>query len=386
MKIFIFTHDMDKGRERLKPWRTLTEVAKVMNEQKGMEAVILSSSDVQENNVREFQDISIIEIPKGNASIINYFANNPFDVLFYPIAWRDGLKSIHFLKEFKCSKIAYVPGGVYNFSGVFSLLFTAGFSITKPYILELITPKYLITRKFKKNGFTKIITFSSLTADFAKQSGWKEDEVVVSLPGKDSFNILKNDDTPLKKHNLLNRKFYLFMGAPEEIRGSIQLLKAFDKYAEQNSEALLVYLMRTDNHSNYSIFEKALKKVKNKSKIIVIKDKLSHSQLKPFVETARAVVLPFLLIPSEIPLTYFEVLSCGTPIITCKNGGTYDYVKKAVIGCKSGSIKELTSNMKILWGNDLLYTNLSKAAWLLMDMHPTWKNTGKKWIDTFKNL
>ena len=210
--------------------------------------------------------------------------------------------------------------------------------------------------------------------------------MVVSLPGKDSFNILKNDDTPLKKHNLLNRKFYLFMGAPEEIRGSIQLLKAFDKYAEQNSEALLVYLMRTDNHSKYSIFEKALKKVKNKSKIIVIKDKLSHSQLKPFVERARAVVLPFLLVPSEIPLTYFEVLSCGTPIITCKNGGTYDYVKKAVIGCKSGNIKELTSNMKILWENDILYTNLSKAAWLLMDMHPTWENTGKKWIDTFKNL
>jgi phosphatidyl-myo-inositol dimannoside synthase len=380
MKICLFTHDMDKGRERLMPWITLVEVAKVMNVQEGIEAVILSSSEVKGINKREFQNIPIIEFPKGNISLINHFLESPFDIIYYPVAWRDGFKSIQFLSELKCKKIAYIPGGVYSFTGVSSLLFTAGFSIAKPYILELIIPKYFITKKLLKAGFSKIITFSNYTGLFAKNSGWREAEVIVALPGKDSFNFLQNDDLFLNKYGLLNRKFYLFMGAPAEIRGSIQLLKAFDEYAEQNSDALLVYLMRTDNHSNYSNFEIALNGIKNRSQILVIKDKLSPVQLKPFVESARAVILPFLLIPSEIPLTYFEVLSCGTPIITYKNGGTYDYVKSAVLACKSGDVLGLSKMMETLWKNDKLHSELSKSALKLMTNHPEWDEIGKKWI------
>lgn len=371
---------MDKGRERLMPWRTLVEVAKVMNMQKGIEAVVLSSSNVSEICEREYQDINIIEIPKGNTALLNYGLNYPFHVIFYPVAWRDGLKSLQFLKGLKCEKIAYMPGGVYSFWGVLALSKIAGFSILKPYILELLTPKHLITKKLIETGFTKNITFSHYTGLVAKNSGWQDEKVIVTLPGKDTFNLLENDDLLLKQYNLLERKFFLFMGAPAEIRGSIHLLKAFDKYAERNSDALLVYLMRTDNHSDYSNFEKTLKRVKNKNQILVIKDKLSPSQLKPFVEAARAVILPFILIPSEIPLTYFEVLSCGTPIITYKNGGTYYYVRNSVLACKSGDIMNLSKLMKKLWDDDELHKELSKAALKLMENHPEWKEVGNNWI------
>ena len=58
------------------------------------------------------------------------------------------------------------------------------------------------------------------------------------------------------------------MGAPAEARGSIQLLESFDRFASKNADALLVMLMRTDNHSNYSKFESKLETLKNRNQII----------------------------------------------------------------------------------------------------------------------
>lgn len=383
MKIVIYTYFMHKGKERLMPWRTLVEVAKTMNNTQGLEAVIVSSSNTNVEIKREYQSIEVIEIPKGKKSFNNFFTENLFDVIYYPISWRDGLKSMSFLSNLKYNKIAYITGGVYSFKGVMSLFNTVGFSSSKSYFLELFTPKSLITKKLISNGFKKIITFSNYTASFAEKSGWNKKQVIVSLPGKDNFNQLKTNKELLIKNNLLDKKFYLFMGAPAEARGSIQLLKAFDLFASKNPNALIVFLLRTDNHSKFSSFFENYDNLKNKNKILILRDKLSPSQLKSFITESRAVVLPFLVVPSEIPLTYFEVLSCGVPIITYENGGTYDYVKEAVLGCRPGSIKGLTKNMKVLWNDDELYDNLSKAALLLMDNHPSWEDTSKKWIDNF---
>lgn len=380
MKIVIYTYYMHEGTERLMPWRTLIEVAKVSSRNKDINISILSSSEIEKTKERKYQTVDVVEIPKGKKHFLKYCLENEIDVIYYPVSWRDGLKSMKFLDKLKFTKIAYITGGVYPFSGVLSLIRTTSFSISKSYVLECFTPKFFITKKLKKAGFSKIITFSYLTGEYAKQSGWSENEVTVSLPGQDSFAKIESNTLLLNRHKLNNKKFYLFMGAPAEARGSLQLLKAFDKYAEKNKEALLVFLMRTDNHSNYSSFERVLKSTKNRKQILVLKDKLSPADLKAYVETARAVILPFLVIPSEIPLTYFEVLSCGTPIITYKNGGTYDYVQNAVLACKPGSEKGLTKMMEILWNDDDLHQDLSEAAINLMEDHPKWEQIGEEWI------
>ena len=342
-----------------------------------MKIVSSSKTDIIFN--RTYQDVEIIEIPEGKASFNTFFDNSNFDVLYYPVSWRDGLKNLTFLKSINAQKIAYVTGGIYSFTGVYSLLKTTKLNIAKSYILEVLTPKWLITKKLKSCGFSKIVPFSLLTARILIKSGWKKENVITALPGKDNFNKLKSNKSTLEAKKLSNKKFYLFMGAPAEARGSLQLLDAFDCFASKNTDALLVMLMRTDNHSNYSKFESKLETLKNRNQILVIKETLTPADLKTFVEEARAVVLPFLIIPSEIPLTFFEVLSCGTPVITYENGGTYDYIKEAVIACKTGSVKGLAQLMVSLWNDDSLHEKLSEKALKLMDNHPEWNEANLAW-------
>lgn len=370
---------MHKGTERLMPWRTLIEVAKTLNTYKGYDVKVVSSSRTDKVFNRTYQGIEIVEIPEGKASFNAFFDNSSFEVLFYPVSWRDGLKNLTYIKSIKVQKIAYITGGVYSFRGVCSLLKTTNINTAKTYILEVLTPKWLIKKKLESCGFSKIISFSNLTSRALIKSGWKKENVITALPGKDTFNKLNSVESILEAKKLLNKKFYLFLGAPAEARGSLQLLEAFDRFAFKNTDALLVMLMRTDNHSNYSKFEAKLKYLKNKNQLLIIKETLTPADLKTYVEAARAVVLPFLIIPSEIPLTYFEVLSCGTPVITFKNGGTYDYVKDAVVACETGSVKGLEQLMLSLWNDDKLHEKISKNALELMNNHPEWNEANLGW-------
>lgn len=361
------------------PWRTLIEVAKTLNTLDGYDVKIVSKSKTDIIFKRSYQGVEIVEIPDGKVSFNTFVKNSNLDVLYYPVSWRDGLKNLNFLKSIKAQKIAYVTGGVYSLISVYYLFKTTNLTIAKPYIFEFLTPKWLITKKLKSCGFSKIISFSNLTANAIIKSGWEKENVITALPGKDMFNNLKSDNSILHAKKLEDKRFYLFMGAPAEARGSLQLLEAFDRFATKKDDALLVMLMRTDNHSNYTSFESKFKTLKNRNQILIIKETLKPADLKTYVEAATAVVLPFLIIPSEIPLTYFEVLSCGTPVITFKNGGTYDYIKEAVIACETGSVKGLEQLMVDLWNDDKLREKLSEKALKLMNNHPDWSEANLGW-------
>jgi glycosyltransferase involved in cell wall biosynthesis len=97
------------------------------------------------------------------------------------------------------------------------------------------------------------------------------------------------------------------------------------------------------------------------------------------VANARAVILPFILIPSEIPLTYFEVLSLGTTIISTSNGGTTEYLNEAIFVSKRNE-KSLSQMILKVSKEDLLVNNKKINAKLKMQNHLTWNEVGEKWL------
>lgn len=364
------------GTERLMPWRTLIEVAKVMKNH-GYDVMILSGE--KGINTRIYQNINIVSCSTDLTEISLYIQNEKPDVLFFPISRRDGLKNLNPLSTISCHKVAYVPGGVYPNDGVIKLLMVAGKN-ARSYILDNLTSYRLLTRKLSAITCDRIITLTEYTRKKFIKSGWDKQKIKTILPGKDDFNNIEPDEVFLEKKGLTNSKYYLFMGAPAPIRGSIQLLNSFEEFANNTNNGKLVMCMRTDNSSDYSFFNSALNKSKSKNKISVITDKLDPQQLRTILKNAHAVILPFILIPSEIPLTYFEVLSCGIPIITYKNGGTYDYLQSCVLAAKGRSRKSLTNKMIQLWDDQNLWNKLSNNALALMSKHPTWEEVGKLWI------
>lgn len=379
MKIILYTIDLFKGREHLMPWRTILEVAQEMINN-GHNASILNacynSKDVCDYKQNE---VTIYSVIKNDNLILEKCKSLKPEALFIPFTFRDGLKPAKWIADIHCKKIGYMTGGLYDLHSGYMLQKLGGLQLAKPYLMEAITPKYVFSKTMKKLGISHIIGFTNLTTQAVRKSGFLNTSTI--YPGKDLFHKIAADYSIINKYNLNNKKWFLFSGAPAPTRGAEILIQAVDKV--KNNNIRLVMLMRTDVGSSYENIKKALVAMKHPERIHIINEKVTREQLKAFFNCAYYALLPFIVIPSEIPLTYFELLSCSTPIITFKNGGTTDYLQEGLI-IANKSIKGLAITLDKTWDNEKLRAQLSTKALQKMENHPYWKEVAIQWINLLK--
>lgn len=374
MKVLIYTIEMVKGVEHLMPWKTLIEVAKHAPKET---EIAICSAQIPEK-IREYDGVKIYSIKNGIDALRKFVLDGGWDVIYYPVTYRQGLKNMNGLASINAKKIAYIPGGLCPLYGSVKLVLMGESKRALPYILDTITPHDFIAKKLQKAGFESIICQSPLTAIDAIKSGWKK--VITALPGNISSDINSLDKTHYSKLGLKGQKFVLFSGAPAPTRGAILAMKAFDKIANKIPDTKMVMLMRRDVNSDFTDFDKAVSKIKNTDRFIINYDKINHYQLLYFFKEAWAVMLPFLIIPSEIPLTYFEVMQFGTPVITFENGGTTDYLKNGLKIVKQRSTSYLSNAIVEICNNKEERNYLSDNAKEIMFKHPTWNETSQKWL------
>lgn len=376
MKVGLHTVDLFPGRERLMPFRTVLEVALVMKVH-GWEADVLNSS-VAESEARDFewQGVKVLQCPRDFNELSEWVNTKGYDVFFFAATIREGLKNLSGLQMMHCKKIAYIPSGITPKWNAMWMMCKYGL-YAKAWMLEAFTPKGLLGKKLRKVGFSDLIGLTDYTV---KQAGGSLNSHTI-YPGKDDFEDIRSDDTMVVRNDLKGKKFYLFTGGPSVSRGGREILQAFDDVAKQVSDALLVFLVRQDVGGEYAALFQTLDKMKYKDKVLILKDKLTRAQLKAYFEEAYAVVLPFLCIPAEVPLTYYEVLSCGTPVVSFNNGGTTYYLKDGLKLAGRVSISHLTLSLLDLWYKKHEHDALGVKALGIMSQHPTWEEVGIQWMN-----
>lgn len=379
MNIAIYTVDCYKGREHLMPWRTILEVAKVM-EKDGHNVTILNACYEEKDVIDyEWKSVKIQSVIKQDVAIVHKCSELKPDVLFIPFTFRDGLKPAKWIEHVQCRKIGYMAGGVYNIDSGWMLKQIGGLAAAKPYLLEALTPKFIFARSMKKIGVDYVIGLTEFTTDVVKRAGYTNATTI--HPGKDPFEEIPADNSVIKKYGLEGKKWLLFSGAPAPTRGAEVLLQAVDKAKDDTIR--LVMLMRTDVGSQYEKFEETLAKIKHPERVQIIKEKVTREQLRAFFGEAWYALLPFIVIPSEVPLTYFELLSCGTPVITFKNSGTTEYLKDGLLIAHK-SVKGLAKALDEAWTDNAKRERLSINGSKIMAAHPTWEQVGKEWIKLLK--
>tara|TARA_B110000908_G_C10230683_1_gene440402 strand:+ start:773 stop:1921 length:1149 start_codon:yes stop_codon:yes gene_type:complete len=378
--IAFFTYDLLPGRERLMPWRTIIEVCKVFQNVYNRDVTIYSLDSSSKTSIRTFQTINIHSVDRACYMSNDFFTTEKITDIFFPVVWRSSAKSIKPLALFNGNKIAYFPGGVYPKTQALNALKHISLEIAKPYLAEAFIPKRRVVSLLKKTGFDTVIALSDLTRDYIIKGRFPKKNVVFIPPGKDLLPEVKsNVSLSINSKTFCKDGYFFFMGAPAKIRGLKLLLKSFDKACQKSKNLKLLCFLRTDPGSDNSYINKIVEKLHYKSNIEIIWQEVSRETLFNFVVNARAVILPFVLIPSEIPLTYFEVLSLGTTIISTSNGGTTEYLNDAIFVSERNE-KSLSQMILKVSKEDLLVNNKKINAKLKMQNHLTWDEVGEKWL------
>ena len=188
-----------------------------------------------------------------------------YDVFFFAATIREGLKDLSGLGLINCRKIAYVPSGI---TPKWNALWMMCSMVCTPRhgCWRLLRPKTLLAKKLKKASFSDIIGFD----EFTSQSVGHALHTHTVYPGKDDFEKIQSDDTYLQKHSLQGKKFYLFTWWSSSVkRGSLELLQAFDRFADDTDNALLVFLVRQDVGGEYERLSIASKGLRNRNKVMV---------------------------------------------------------------------------------------------------------------------
>ena len=109
-------------------------------------------------------------------------------------------------------------------------------------------------------------------------------------------------------------------------------------------------------------------------------ESVEPADLDAFIKHSYAVLKPFLLVPSEIPLAVIEAAGYGKPVIATGPDGTGDFVDGFGLTVPFGCSKSLAEAMSDLLSDRGLYTEKCDAAKQVYEEHPTWDEVANQWL------
>jgi len=387
MRIGIYTSDLLPENQHLMPWRAVLEIGHAACAA-SHPARVLSGRYAPTENRWAYGNCPVEEIAKpysraGLDHLQQVIRREQLDVLFWPMAWCSARQQGKVLAISR-PIVWYVPGACYSLRQALRAIPDLGVRSSLPFVLQSIYPKGRLVTKLCRPTASLMITASAFTRTAVCRAGWPGADVFGIPPGRAAARAPAGSDEPAVfsavQSRLAGRPFYLFLGPPTGIRGIRQLLQAFEQLARQRSQVCLVCLFRSDPQTDVARLRRKVESGAFAGRIFCVWQSVGRADLDAFLEACHAVVLPFLLVPAEIPLAVIEAAGHGKPVITTGPGGTAQFVEKFGLAVPAGDSKALATAMLQLLDDQALYAEKGAAAARRYDGHPTWKVVAGLWL------
>jgi glycosyltransferase involved in cell wall biosynthesis len=358
--------------------------------------MVLSASRLADQCRIEIDNVPVRYVPKpDNTADIEVIAKVCFDenidVLYYPLAWQLPLKKISIIEEKANLKIVwYFPGAWYHLHHVLRVIPSLGIKASLPYIYQALIPRKLFVKQLLKTGIRPVITMTDYNKAMLEKCGYPAEQLFSIPPGKAPLPVV--DDSELGfwdeiGEKLEGRPYFLFFGPPHIIRGVKQILKAFKRVIENNNEICLVCLFRSDKGLVVDWLKTDIEKSNYpEGRFFGVWQSVNGNDLGKFIKGSFAVLKPFLLVPSEIPLAVIEAAGYGKPVIGTGPDGTGCFIEQFGLTVSPADTKALSKAMLQLIDDKDLYSKKCQQAKKVYDAHPTWEEVANSWLECGKSV
>ncbi len=388
MRTAIYTSDLMEENRHLMPWRMVLEIGQAACGA-GHQTKVLSGRHHSTGDRWAYGGCLVEEIEKPYSngsmdSLQRLIHRERLDVLFWPVAWCSARRQADLLRRTSIPIVWYVPGACYLLRQAARAIPDLGARSAFPFLLQSLYPRRHLVKRLRSPATSLMITVSHFNRSAVCRAGWPDEDVFVVPPGKavDRASIDREEPTVFNatKCKLEGRPFYLYLGPPTRIRGIRQLFEAFDLLASRRADVCLVCLFRSDPQTDSAGVRKMVESRSHAQRIFCVWESVGRVDLNAFLEACYAVVLPFLLVPSEIPLAIIEAAGHHKPVITTGPGGTADFVREFGLAVPSGHSKALMDAMLRLLDDKQLYADKCGAAQRMYAAHPTWDEVARSWL------
>ncbi len=242
---------------------------------------------------------------------------------------------------------------------------------------HLFAPPSFWAKKLQ-SGFQGVICQSHNTANTIRNKIGSHPSVHVIPPGLD-HDIWNTDKT--KDISTLDATF-LYLGSAKKIRGFEILLEAFSRH--HFTKATLRILARGAAEQDLAYIQQRLVHWNIVDRVQVEGGWLSQEELKMEIQQATAVVLPFILVPSELPVSVMEVIACGTPAIVTNIDGLPETVGKGGLVIQQADVPSLQQAITCLAQDNQTVKELQTACHKQFEGLCSWNDVASLWKDALK--
>ncbi len=388
MRIAIYTSDLLEENQHLMPWRMVLEIGRAACEA-GHQAKVLSGRRHPAGDRWAYGRCLVEEIEKpyseeSRDSFRRVIQREGIEVLFWPVAWCNARRQGALLGRIPIPIVWYVPGACYLPRQAIRAIPDLGMRSTFPFLLQALYPKRQLVKRLRGPAASLMITASPFNRSAVCRAGWPAADVFVVPPGKPLDRAPEDGQEPIAfnatRSKLGGRPFYLYLGPPTRIRGIRQLLEAFELVARRRGDVCLVCLFRSDPQTDVAAARRMVEDRLHMERIFCVWESVGKVDLNAFLEACHAVVLPFLLVPAEIPLAIIEAAGCHKPVVTTGPGGTADFVREFGLAVPAGRSNALADAMLRLLEDQQLYAGKCAAAQRMYAAHPTWDEVAQTWL------
>ena len=387
LNILVAVHDLSIAKWHLMPWRTAVEIVRELRVL-GHNATLISLDNDAIDISYEESDVlpaGTIRICKQRDRLEHQLGqlceqSRP-DVLFWPVTWREARWRTRIIVKLPLKIVGWFPGGVYTRSDSLYALRKMGLRPTIRYLLEAFYPKSSQILFLKTHGIDALLTMTTMTARVAVEHGWPSEMAFSIPPGRDAA-YEQVDPLPESVQAWLGDDSYLlFMGPPSAIRGIDEVLDAFALVSQVSRQTRLICLFRADSILEGDRITRKIAAMACNDRIYTAWESLPRPLLNGFIRACHAVVMPFILVPSEIPLAIIETIAHGKPVLSTLCGGTGEFVANFGAVTPVGDTAALSRSMlKMLTDQDYYFERCQKASEAYAG-HPHWDKVTRGWAE-----
>jgi len=324
--------------------------------------------------------------PWNYKKIVKILNNEKTDL----VIWSFAPKSIFFyllLKSLGRPIILFISIPLYNLLEILTAQKVLGGYNLGLYYKNTLVPKFFIRYVINSKFVRGIITLTENNKNRLVEIGCNKKKVWLIPHGKNrksnkNFVFNKFDwnffKTQKKQRVLETTRSFLYMGGPEKIRGLSWLIKASANALLKNPNLHFTILLRTDNEFLASLIKSECERYKLVKNVTIINGILPPQKVLDKIIECDFLVLPFILVPSEVPISILEAMNAGKPIIGTSVDGIPELIKKRGIIVKPGDSDALKKAILKLAFNDRYRNNLGERCKEYMKRYPLWEDSFMK--------
>lgn len=372
MRIAFCVYGFSADVMRLQPWLTVLHVARYLSEH-GWDVHVLT--DARTDDFLEGVSIHVLDSLRATNrkqvwDTLNAIGAERCVVLTTPL----NLASPGWYAHLPGKLVAFLSYPFYTTSELLRAAPHLTMEDAKTYYRHLAIPRAVWAHRLRRY-FMSVIAQSPATANrVADAAGSSIGRY--AIPAGIDLDVWKPGERRPDPAAAMTR--YLYLGWTKSIRGFEVLVRAYRKIAGPDTE--LVVLARGATDEEIAATRARLDSAGLGMSVRLIGGWMSQEDLRSEISQASIVVLPFVLVPSELPVSVMECIACGTPVIGTDIDGLPDAIGKAGMVVRSGSVAALAAAMRLVHEDRDALAHMRAACAESRGNMLSWRQVAAEWM------